>query len=119
VPAAPVSMPSFKLIAPLRLNPAVRDALSAAIVSMNGDARAADAITVSAGVFVPLDHFKRRRVDVPLVLRSLAETGMTAGRGTAIAGTVQHEMGGRQQTGLVIKAGFVEGLDPSDFAPSS
>ena len=119
VPAVPVSMPSFKLIAPLRLNPAVRDALSAAIVSMNGDARAADAITVSAGVFVPLDHFKRRRVDVPLVLRSLAETGMTAGRGTAIAGTVQHEMGGRQQTGLVIKAGFVEGLDPSDFAPSS
>lgn len=113
-PAAPVA-PAFKLVAPLRLNPMVRDALAAAIASMNGDARAADAITVSSGVFVPLDHFKRRHVDIPVVLRSLAETGMTVAGSTSRAGTVQHEMRGQSELGFVIRPGFVEGLDPSDF----
>ena len=114
-PTAPVA-PAFKLVAPLRLNPLVRDALAAAIASMNGDARAADAITISSGVFVPLDHFKRRHVDIPVVLRSLAETGMTVAGSASRAGTVQHDMGGQSEVGVVIKPGFVEGLDPSDFA---
>jgi conjugal transfer pilus assembly protein TraI len=94
----------------------VRDALAAAIASMNGDARAADAITISSGVFVPLDHFKRRHVDIPVVLRSLAETGMAVAGSASRAGTVQHDMGGQSEVGVVIKPGFVEGLDPSDFA---
>jgi conjugal transfer pilus assembly protein TraI len=111
---APVA-PAFKLVAPLRLNPMVRDALAAAIASMNGDARAADAMTVSSGVFVPLDHFKRRHIDIPVVLRSLAETGMTIAGRNSRAGTVQHEMRGQSELGCVIKPGFVEGLDPSDF----
>jgi hypothetical protein len=84
---------------------------------MNGDSRTADAVTVSAGVFVPLDVFKRRHIDIPLVLRSLTETGMTAVGGKARSGTVQHDMGGKQEPGFVIRADFVEGLDPSDFAP--
>ena len=114
-PTAPVA-PAFKLVAPLRLNPLVRDALAAAIASMNGDARAADAITISSGVFVPLDHFKRRHVDIPVVLRSLAETGMAVAGSASRAGTVQHDMGGQSEVGVVVKPGFVEGLDPSDFA---
>ena len=117
-PTAPVAA-AFKLVAPLRLNPLVRDALAAAIASMNGDARAADAITVSSGVFVPLDHFKRRHVDIPVVLRSLAETGMTVAGSASRAGTVQHDMGGQSEVGVVIKPGFVEGLDPSDFVAST
>ena len=117
VPAAPAA-PTFKLVAPLRLNPMVRDALAAAIVSMSGNARVADAITVSSGVFVPLDHFKRRHVDIPVVLRSLAETGMTAGGSASRAGTIQQDMRGHPELGVVIKPGFVEGLDPSDFAAS-
>ncbi len=118
----PVSLaaaaPTFKLIAPLRLNPMVRDALAAAIASMNGDARAADAITVSSGVFVPLVHFKRRNVDIPVVLRSLAETGMTVVGSASRASTVQHEMRGQPELGIVIKPGFVEGLGPPDLAAS-
>jgi conjugal transfer pilus assembly protein TraI len=116
--AAAAVAPVFRLVAPLRLNPMVRDALAAAIASMNGDSRAADAITVSAGVFVPLEVFKRRHIDIPVVLRSLTETGMTATCGSARAGTVQHDMGGKAEHGFVIRADFVEGLDPSDFAPS-
>jgi conjugal transfer pilus assembly protein TraI len=117
VDAATASAPVFRLAAPLRLNPLVRDALAAAIASMNGDSRAADAITVSAGVFVPLEVFKRRHIDIPVVLRSLTETGMAATCGTVRAAPVQHDMGGRQEPGFVIRADFVEGLDPSDFAP--
>lgn len=111
--------PLFRLVAPLRLNPMVRDALAAAIASMNGDSRTADAITVSAGVFVPLEVFKRRHVDIPVVLRSLTETGMAAVGGNARSGAVQHDMGGKQELGFVIRADFVEGLDPYDFAPSA
>ena len=118
----PVSLaaaaPTFKLIAPLRLNPMVRDALAAAIASMNGDARAADAITVSSGVFVPLDHFKQHHVDIPVVLRSLAETGLTVGGSASRVGTVQHDMNGHPELGIVIKPAFVEGLDPSAFTTS-
>jgi conjugal transfer pilus assembly protein TraI len=113
-PAAAVAS-VFKLVAPLRLNPMVRDTLAAAIASMNGDARAAHAITVSTGVFVTLDHFKRRHVDIPVLLRSLAETGMTVAGSASRAGTVQHEFRGQSELGVVIKPGFVEGLDPSDF----
>ena len=86
---------------------------------MNGDSRTADAITVSAGVFVPLEVFKRRHVDIPVVQRSLSETEMLAQCGNARAGAVPHDMGGKQELGFVIRAGFVEGLDPSDFAPSA
>ena len=117
--AAAAVAPVFRLVAPLRLNPMVREALGAAIASMNGDPRAADASTVFAGVFVPLDVFKRRHIDIPLVLRSLTETGMTAVGGNVRSGTVQHDIGGKQKLGFVIRADFVEGLDPSDFAPSA
>ena len=53
------------------------------------------------------------------VQRSLTETGMTAVGGIARSGTVQHDMGGKQELGFVIRADFVEGLEPSDFAPSA
>jgi conjugal transfer pilus assembly protein TraI len=113
-PAGPV----FRLVAPLRLNPMVRDALAAAIATMNGDARSAEAITIATGVFVPIDHFKRRHIDLPVALRSLAETGMAVGGSNSRAGTIRHEMGGQQELGVVIRPDFVEGLDPADFAPS-
>jgi conjugal transfer pilus assembly protein TraI len=117
--ATTAPQPVFRLVAPLRLNPVVRDALAAAVASMNGDSRTADAITVSAGVFVPIEVFKRQHIDIPVVQRSLTETGMLAQCGNARAGTAQHDMGGKREPGLVIRAEFVEGLDPSDFAPST
>jgi len=73
VPAAAptTTAPFLRLIAPLRLNPMVRDALAAAIESMNGDPRAAEAITVPTGVFIPIEVFKRRHVDIPAVQPAL------------------------------------------------
>jgi len=106
----------FKLLAPLRLNPAVRDTLAQAIDSMNGSSRDAVAITVPSGVFVPLDHFKRARLDLPVVMRSLGEMSMTVGGSANRPNTVQHELGGQEVIGFVLKASFVQGLDPADFA---
>lgn len=114
----PAPLPVFKLDAPMRLNPRVRDALAAAIDTMNGDSKAAIAITVPAGVFVSLEHFKRANVDLPVVLRSLAETGMAVGRDSSRVDTVQHELGGQSELGFVLKPAFVRGLDPADFAPA-
>lgn len=120
-PSPPTSTPSpadirFKLMAPLRLNPAVRDSLAQAIDSMNGSARDAVAITVPSGVFVPLDHFKQARLDLPVVMRSLAEMSMTVGGSASRPNTVQHELAGQEVVGIVLKASFVQGLDPADFA---
>lgn len=113
---APPAATQFKLMAPLRLNPAVRDSLAQAIDSMNGSARDAVAITVPSGVFVPLDHFKRARLDLPVVMRSLAEMSMTVGGTPNRPNTVQHELAGQEVVGFVLKASFVQGLDPADFA---
>ncbi|WP_295639313.1 MobH family relaxase [uncultured Methylibium sp.] len=114
----PAPPPVFKLEAPMRLNPRVRDALAAAIDTMNGDSKAAIAVTVPAGVFVSLEHFKRTNIDLPVVLRSLAETGMAVGRHSSRVDTVQHELGGQSEFGFVLKPAFVRGLDPADFAPA-
>lgn len=114
----PARLPVFKLEAPMRLNPRVREALAAAIDTMNGDSKAAIAVTVPAGVFVPLEHFKRANVDLPVVLRSLAEAGMTVGRDSSRVDTVEHELGGQSELGFVLKPAFVRGLDPADFAPA-
>lgn len=108
--------PQFRLHAPMRLNPQVRESLAAAIDTLNGDPKNAAAITVSAGVFVPLDHFKRARLDMPVVLRALAETRMAVGSDGPRLRTVQHEIGGQTEFGFVLKPQFVTGLDPADFA---
>jgi len=110
--------PHFRLCAPMRLNPQVRDSLAAAIDTLNGDPKNAAAITVSTGVFVPLDHFKRARLDMPGVLRALAEMHMAVGAEGPRLKTVQHEIGGQTEFGFVLKPQFVEGLDPADFAPN-
>jgi conjugal transfer pilus assembly protein TraI len=103
----------------MRLQPQVREALAAAIDSMNGDAKAALAVTVPTGIFVPLDHFKKANLDLPVVLRALGELEMAvAGKGGRPS-TVQHELAGQEVLGFVLRPQFVEGLDPALFAAQS
>ena len=122
--AAPSEPPSsgdpvFRLAAPMRLQPQVRDALATAIDSMNGDAKHALAVTMPTGIFVPLDHFKRANVDLPVVLRALGELDMAICGKAGRPNTVQHELAGQDVMGFVLRPQFVEGLDPSLFAPQS
>ena len=43
---------------------------------------------------------------------------MTVSGSASRAGTVEHDMRGQSELGIVIKPTFVEGLNPSDFATS-
>ncbi|WP_082568259.1 MobH family relaxase [Rhizobacter sp. Root1221] len=115
----PSGDPVFRLAAPMRLHPQVRDALAAAIDSMNGDAKHALAVTVPTGIFVPLDHFKKANVDLTVVLRALGELDMAICGKAGRPNTVQHELAGQEVMGFVLRPQFVEGLDPALFAPQS
>lgn len=108
--------PLFRLRAPFRLSPQVRDSLSAAVESLNRDPREAIAITIPAGLFVPLAHFKSDKLDVPVVIRALADVDMLAPPpGGEPLSTSQQVIRGQAETGIVIRPHFVAGLDPSDF----
>lgn len=110
----------FRLDAPMRLNPQVREVLDAAVDSLNGDAHDVLAITVPSGVFVPLEHFKRARIDIPVVLRSLGDTNMLVRPAPPPSRvlTFEHELRGQTELGVVLKPCFVQGLDPADFVPA-
>jgi conjugal transfer pilus assembly protein TraI len=108
--------PPFALKAPMRLAPAIRTALAEIVASLNGPSKAAAACTVSTGVFVPLSELERRKVDPALALRALAECSMVSRASGNRARTVQHDFSDRAQLGVILLPGFVEGLNPSDFA---
>jgi len=118
IPAQPASVaPSrrFALKAPLRLVPQVRQALQDAIATMNADARTAIAVTVASGVFVPLSHFKANSIDVSVALRALVDVDMLVGTKDRRPRTYQHNIGGQEQAGVIVKPAHIEGLNPTDF----
>jgi conjugal transfer pilus assembly protein TraI len=108
--------PSFALQAPLRLNPLVRDALSAAVHTLNPDAGPAQCCTVASGVFVPLSEFERRGVQPSIALRSLAELRMLARVDAEAPPTLTRDFNGTPTVGLVIDPRFIEGLDLEGFS---
>lgn len=118
-PHRPVPGRRFALNAPLRLVPQVRQALQAAIDTLNGDPKSATAVTVASGVFVPLSHFKASSVDVNVALRALAEVDLLVGTRDRRPRTYQHDIAGLEQAGVIVKPAHVQGLDPSDFHPAA
>lgn len=113
-PAA-LTMPQFKLEAPMRLNPAVRDALAQIIDTLNGDGPNVAACTVSAGLFIPLDEFERRQVEPSLAVRALADVKMLVHPPGAALRTVSRDFGGEQKVGLVLGPQFIAGLNLDHF----
>ena len=61
------------LIAPPRLNPAVRDALQQILATLDSPTLPLAAFVIELGVFVPLDEFERRSVDPALAVRALSD----------------------------------------------
>ena len=117
-PAAP-ALSAFNLNAPLRLNPAVRDALAAIVHTLNGPDSEAAARTVAAGLFVPLQAFERQGIQPALAIRALAELRMLAVHNRGQAPTVTHDFGGQAALGLVIAPQFVQGFDLAAFTPAT
>lgn len=116
-PAAPAP-PSFSLNAPLRLNPAVRDALAAIVDALNVPGSEAAARTVAAGLFVPLPAFERHGIQPALAIRALADLRMLALPDRGQPPTVSHDFGGQPTLGLVIAPQFVQGFDLAAFTPA-
>jgi conjugal transfer pilus assembly protein TraI len=104
------------LKAPMRLNPAVRDALGSIVASLSGDARAAAACTVANGIFVPLAELERRGLQPALVLRALGDLRMLVHADANRPPTVSRAFGGVTTVGLILDPRFVAGLDLATFA---
>jgi conjugal transfer pilus assembly protein TraI len=104
------------LKAPMRLNPAVRDALGSIVVTLNGDARAAAACTVATGIFVPLAELERRGLQPALVMRALGDLRMLVHADANRPPTTSRDFGGVSTVGLILDPRFVTGLDLDTFA---
>jgi conjugal transfer pilus assembly protein TraI len=109
-------VPQFKLEAPMRLNPAVRDALAQIVDTLNREGSDVAACTISSGLFIPLTEFERRKIEPSLALRALGDVNMLVQAAGAGSRTVAREFGGEHKVGLVLSPQFVAGLEPSDFA---
>lgn len=107
---------TIALKAPMRLNPAVRDALGAIVATLNGDARAAAACTVSNGIFVPLVELERRGLQPALVMRALGDLHMLVHADGTRPPTMSRDFGGVTTVGLIVDPRFVTGLDLATFA---
>lgn len=117
VPAKPalVVMPAFKLEAPMRLNPAVRDALAQIVDTLNRDGSDVAACTVASGLFIPLAEFERREIEPSLALRALTEVKMLVQAAGTKSQTLARDFGGEQKVGLVLSPRFVAGLEAGSF----
>lgn len=110
-----LAIPEFRLDAPMRLNPVVRDAMIQIVDSLNQDGSDTAACTVSSGVFVPLAEFERRNIEPSLALRALIEVKMLVQPAGTQSHTMTRDFGGEQKVGLLLNPRFVAGLDPGNF----
>lgn len=110
-----LAIPEFRLDAPMRLNPIVRDALIQIIDTLNHDGADVAACTVSSGIFVPFTEFERRKIEPSLALRALLEVKMLVQPAGTQSHTVTHDFGGEKKVGLLLSPRFVAGLDPDNF----
>jgi conjugal transfer pilus assembly protein TraI len=111
----PAAAPTFKLNAPMRLNPAVRDALAAIVSTLNGPGSAAAAAPIAAGLFVPLAELERRGVQPALAGRALADVGQLVHSMRDGPATVTADFRGEPTVGLVVAPTCIEGFDPAAF----
>lgn len=111
--------PTFKLNAPMRLNPAVREALGAIVDTLNGSGSAAAAAAVAAGLFVPLAELERRGVQPALAGRALADVGLLVHAKQDGPATVTCNFRGEPTIGLVVAPACIEGFDPAAFEPAA
>ena len=106
----------IRLKAPMRLNPAVRQALQEVVETLNDPPAVSLVFTVREGVFVALAEFERRGVQPAVALRSLVDIGMLHKPAQVGPPTTSREVRGVPTVGVVIPAAYVDGLDPRAFA---
>jgi conjugal transfer pilus assembly protein TraI len=112
---APAPPPEVTLKAPMRLNPAVRDALAAVVQTLNESATTTAACTVASGLFIPLQELERRGIQPAVALRALADVRMLVHTDRNRPATVSRDFGGDTTVGLVIDPRFIDGFDMAGF----
>lgn len=112
-PAAPPI--SFTLQAPMRLNPAVREALTAIVQTLNEGADPAQGGTVAHGFFVPLSEFERRGLQPAMARRALADVGMLVPTSSGGPPTNTCDFNGIPTVGVVLDPRFIAGFDHDGF----
>lgn len=115
-PASPT--PKARLIrlkAPLRLNPAVRQALMEATETLNDPPATAPVFTVREGVFVPLAELERRGLQPAVALRALIDVDMVFRPTRSSPPTCTQDVRGVSVVGIVVPARYIDGLDPLAF----
>lgn len=117
--AQPPTHRTYRLKAPLRLNPAVRDALASVIQMFESNHPACAACTVASGLFVPLGEFENRGVQAALAIRALTEVQMLVKTRPDGPSTVTHGADAAAKVGLVISPAFVDGFDLEAFMVTS
>lgn len=114
-PATPDPRP-IRLKAPMRLNPAVRQALMETVETLNGPPAAAPVFTVREGIFIPLAELERHGVQAAVALRSLIDVDMVYRPKASAPPTCTRDVQGVNTVGIVLLARHVDGLDPLAFS---
>lgn len=102
----------------MRLNPAVRNALSDIVSSLNDSARISDICTVAEGIFVPLAEFERRGVQPSIAIRALDDTRMLWRSRSDQPATLSRQIRDATVLGLVLASAHVEGAEAEVFSLS-
>ena len=104
------------LKAPMRLNPAVRQALVEAVETLNDPPATTSVFTQREGIFIPLAEFERRGIQATVALRALADADMLYSPRKNGPPTATRDVQGVATVGIVLLPRHVEGLDPLAFA---
>jgi len=105
----------IRLKAPMRLNPAVRQALMEAVETLNGPPAATPVFTVREGIFIPLTELERRGIQPAVALRALIDVDMVYRPRPSAPSTCTRDVQGVNTVGVVLLARHVDGLDPMAF----
>lgn len=117
--ASPQRVQQIYLKAPMRLNPAVRQALVEAVATLNDAPATTPVSTLREGVFVPLAELERRGVQATVALRALADADMLYSPRKNGPPTATRDVQGVATVGIVLLPRHVDGLDPLAFAPGA
>lgn len=101
---------SLTLSAPLRLNPAVRQALVSALQTLSDTTTSIQACTVAEGLFVPLHTLEQQGVVAATAIRALSEAAMLIPSPPNAVPTHTRDIGGIAHSGVIIDPRFISGL---------
>jgi len=117
--ASPVAPPpeGVALVAPARLNPAVRDALRQIVATLDSPTLPLAAFVIERGVFVPLQELARRSVDPALAVRALSDARMlVSDPARPQVKTCSRIFDDEPILGVVLAPQCIRGLDERAFA---